>query len=129
MKILTKTHVIYLKWKLRTCRIQYQVGKVSFVSKKMKKLILKKSFQRGNPLVSERAKIFFSVKKTLNKKFQRWLSWDNSNGERNKVTNFGHASPTSMESTDKCMVPWSNWPIPAWNRLNVGAITVGLTDK
>ena len=69
--------------------------------------------------MSERAKMFLSVEKILKKKFQKWLSWDNSNGELNKVTNFGHASPTSMESTDKCMVPWSNWPIPAWNRVKI----------
>ena len=66
-EILTKTHVINLKLKLRTCRIQYQVGKVSFVSKKMKKIILKRKFQR----VTERAKMFLSVKKILKKKFQK----------------------------------------------------------
>ena len=38
-EILTKTHVINLKLKLRTCRIQYQVGKVSFVSKELKKIM------------------------------------------------------------------------------------------
>ena len=48
-EILTKTHVINLKLKLRTCRIQYQVGKVSFVSKKLKKKILKKKFSKGGP--------------------------------------------------------------------------------
>ena len=35
LKILTKTHVIYLKRKLRTCKMQIQVEKVWFVTKKM----------------------------------------------------------------------------------------------
>ena len=34
LKILTKTHFIYLKRKLKTCRIQIQVEKVYFFLKK-----------------------------------------------------------------------------------------------
>ena len=37
LKIFTKTHVIYLKRKLRTCKMQIQVEKVWFVTKKMEK--------------------------------------------------------------------------------------------
>ena len=37
LKILTKTHVIYLKRKLRTCKMQIHVEKVWFVAKKMEK--------------------------------------------------------------------------------------------
>ena len=50
----------------------------------------------------------FRVKTILKKKFQKWLSWNNSNGERNKVTNFGDASLTSMECKDKYVMPWTN---------------------
>ena len=52
--------------------------------------------------------LILNFQKILKKKFQKWLSWDKSNREKNKVTNFGDPSPTSVESTDKCMVPWSN---------------------
>ena len=49
MKILTKTYVIYLKRKLRTFRIQIQIKKVGFVTKKWKKLISKFFFSKGGP--------------------------------------------------------------------------------
>ena len=61
MKISTKTHVIYLKRKLKTYEIQIQVEKVWFVTKKLKNLILNFSFQRGDPLMSEWSKKNFSV--------------------------------------------------------------------
>ena len=58
---MTKTYVIYLKRKLRTYKIQIQVEKVWFVTKKWKSLILNFFFQRGDPLMSERSKFFFPV--------------------------------------------------------------------
>ena len=45
LKIFTKTHVIYLKRKLRTCKMQIQVEKVWFVTKKMERFNFEK-FQR-----------------------------------------------------------------------------------
>ena len=47
MKILTKTHVIYLKRKLRTSRIQIQVGRVQFVTKEMKTFEFDKRNSKG----------------------------------------------------------------------------------
>ena len=58
MKILTKTHVIYLKRKLRTCRIQIYVEKVWFVTKKLEKNNFQNLFFK---VMSEWSKIFFSI--------------------------------------------------------------------
>ena len=49
MKILTKTQVIYLKRKQRTCRMQIQVEKVWFVTKKMEKFNFEKKIFKGGP--------------------------------------------------------------------------------
>ena len=74
LKILTKkTPVIYLKRKLRTCRIQIQVEEVEFVTEKRKKIFLISFFQRGDPLMLERSKnTFFSFSK-LQFFFEKWL--------------------------------------------------------
>ena len=61
MKILTKTHVIYLKRKLRTFRIQIQIKKVGFVTKKWKKMILKKKISKGGPFEVRTVKKKISV--------------------------------------------------------------------
>ena len=67
MKILTKTHVIYLKRKLRTRKIQIQVEKVCFVTEKMEKFNFEKKYQRGDPLMSELPKKnFFRFSKFQN---------------------------------------------------------------
>ena len=52
LKILTKTHVIYLKRKLRTCKMQIQVEKVWFVTKKMEKINFEKKNFKGGTLWS-----------------------------------------------------------------------------
>ena len=49
LKILTKTHVIYIKRKLRTCKMQIQVEKVWFVTKKMEKFNFEKKISKGGP--------------------------------------------------------------------------------
>ena len=49
LKIFTKTHVIYLKRKLRTCKMQIQVEKVWFVTKKMEKINFEKKISKGGP--------------------------------------------------------------------------------
>ena len=60
MKILTKTHLIYLKRKLKTCRIQIQVKKVGFVAVKWKKNEFEFFFSKGGPFdVGTIKKIFF----------------------------------------------------------------------
>ena len=43
LKNFTKTHVIYLKRKLRTYKMQIQVEKVWFVTKKMEKINFEKN--------------------------------------------------------------------------------------
>ena len=49
MKIFTKTHVIYIKRKLRTCRIEIQIEKVQFIAKKLEKKNFKIFFSKGGP--------------------------------------------------------------------------------
>ena len=49
-EILTKTHVIYIKRKLRTCKIQIQVEKVWFVTKKLEKNNFQNFFFKGGTL-------------------------------------------------------------------------------
>ena len=42
----------------------------------------------------------FNFSKISKKKIQKWLYWDLSNIERNKVMNFGEPSPNPMEMAD-----------------------------
>ena len=61
-EILTKTHVIYIKRKLRTCKIQIQVEKVWFVTKKLEKNNFQKFFFKGGTLwCRNNQKIFFLI--------------------------------------------------------------------
>ena len=57
MKILTKTHVIYLKRKLRTSRIQIQVGRVQFVTKEMKTFEFDKRNSKGGGTLENMSQI------------------------------------------------------------------------
>ena len=99
LKIFTKTHVIYLKRKLRTCKMQIQVEKVWFVTKKMEKKNWKKKFQRGDPLKSERLKKKIPFFKFSNFFFEKWLQWDVANIDRNKVMKFELISSIHQEIT------------------------------
>ena len=59
-EIFTKTHVIYIKRKLRTCKMQIQVEKVWFVTKKMEKINFeKKNFKGGTLWCRNGRKKFF----------------------------------------------------------------------
>ena len=82
----TKTHVIYLKRKLRTWRIKIQVEKVWFVPKTWKNLILKKN--SNGPLMSERPPKKFQFFKISKFFFEKWHQWDMANVQRNKVMKF-----------------------------------------
>ena len=88
-EIFTKTHVIYIKRKLRTCKMQIQVEKVWFVTKKMEKNNFEKKNFKGGTLWSRngrKKKIpFFKFSKFF---FEKWLQWDVENVERNKVMKF-----------------------------------------
>ena len=89
MKILTKNHVIYLKRKLRTCRIQIQVEKVWFVTKKLEKNNFQKFFFKGGTLWCRNGrKTFFRFFKISKFFFEKWPQWDVSNVERNKVMKY-----------------------------------------
>ena len=46
----------------------------------------------------------FNFPKFSKKKFQKWLLWDMSGIERNKVKNFGEPSHCPSETAEGCMV-------------------------
>ena len=100
-QILSYRSVIYLKRKLRTCTIMIQPEKVGFLEKKE---IFFRFFNfsanaRGPP---KNFDVQFS--KIFKKKFQKWLLWDMSGIERNKVKNFGEPSHCPSETAEGCMV-------------------------
>ena len=97
--------------KLKTHEIRIQLEKIRITAKKSKNSQFS-WHARGPQKIS-----VFRFPKILKNIFQKWLYWDKSNSERNKVTNFGDPSPTHVETTDQCMVPGSYWPMPAWNRV------------
>ena len=73
MKILIKVYVIYIKRKLRTCRIQIQIEKVWFIAKKLEKKNFQNFFfQRGDRLMLERTKKIFAIFQIFKKYF--WKS-------------------------------------------------------
>ena len=65
---------MYLKRMLRTCRIQIQDEKVCFFEEEpfFRKFLI--FFQRGDPLVSERKFLFFSIFQNFQKKFLKMAS-------------------------------------------------------
>ena len=100
LKILTKTHVIYLKRKLRTCKMQIQVEKVWFVTKKMEKFNFeKKNFKGGTLWCRNGRKFFFPFFKISKFFFEKWLQWDVANVDRNKVMKFELISSIHWEIT------------------------------
>ena len=67
MKILRKTDIIYLKGKLRTCRIQIQVEVVWFFGKETKNFIFLIFFPKGGPFGVKTVKmVFFNFSKFHN---------------------------------------------------------------
>ena len=70
MKILIKTCVMYLKRKLRSCRIHIQAEKVCFIYKKWKK----KKFSKFFPMSERTKKIFFSDFSKISKFFWKKAS-------------------------------------------------------
>ena len=88
-EILTKTHVIYIKRKLRTCKIQIQVEKVWFVTKKLEKNNFQNFFFKGGTLWCRSGrKTFFRFFKFSKFFFEKWPQWDIINVERNKVMKY-----------------------------------------
>ena len=92
--------VISIKWKLRTCTIQIQKEKVWFFAKKN----FFWNFRFFFLWCQNRQKNFFPFFKNSKNKPQKWLSWNHSNINRNKVMNFGGRSSYPAETARPFMV-------------------------
>ena len=115
---------IYIKIKLRTSTIQYQPKKERIFAKKniFLKFFWFSRHARGLPEIFD-VQFFENFKK----KIQKWLYWDLSNIERNKVMNFGEPSPNPMERADHFWSSGHNVPPLRWNRVKIlGAMKVML---
>ena len=96
-KIFWYMRVIYIKRKLRTCTIQIQKEKVWFFPK-IFCFWYSWFFSKGTLWCRYRQKNFFPFFKNFKNKTQKWLSWDHSNINRNKVMNFGGRSSYPAET-------------------------------
>ena len=100
-QILTYRSVIYLKRKLRICTINIQPEKVGFLAKNW----IFFRFSNFSPNARGPPKIFdVQFCEIFKNKFQKWLLWDLSGIERNKVKNFGEPSPCPSETAEGFMV-------------------------
>ena len=61
LKKMSKIDIMYLKRKLRSCRIQIQVEIVRFFGKETKSFIFFNFFPKGGPFGVKTVKIFFSI--------------------------------------------------------------------
>ena len=84
LKILTKTHVIYLKRKLRTFRIQIQAEKLWFFAKMFKIII----FLDFSQCLNGPKKFFFRFFKIFKIFFEKRPQGDLGNVKRNKVIKY-----------------------------------------
>ena len=113
LKNFTKTHVIYLKRKLRTYKMQIQVEKVWFVTKKMEKINFEKKNFKGGTLWSRNGRKkkfpFFKFSKFF---FEKWLQWDVANVDRNKVMKFELISSIHWEITRDHLPGGVRWTPP-----------------
>ena len=76
-------------------------------------------FSKGGTLwCRNRQKKFFPFFKNFKNKTQKWLSWDHSNINRNKVMNFGGRSSYPAETARPFMVVRAIMAPPAQNRVN-----------
>ena len=98
-------------WELYTSKeslehVQYKFKKkkYDFFQKKNFFWYFRFFFQRGDPLMSKSSKKFFPFFKNFENKPQKWLSWDHSNINRNKVMNFGGRSSYPAETARPFMV-------------------------
>ena len=97
-KIFWYIRVICIKRKLRTCTIQIQKEKVWFFEKKYFFWNFWFFSKGGTLWWRNRRKNFFPFFKNFENKPQKWLSWDHSNINRNKVMNFGGRSSYPAET-------------------------------
>ena len=98
-------------WELYTSKeslehVQYKFKKkkYDFFQKRIFLLIFLIFFQRGDPLMSKLSKKNFPFFKNFKNKIEKWLLWDHSNMNRNKVMNFGGHSPYPVETARLFMV-------------------------
>ena len=87
-------------------------------------------FSKGGTLwCRNRQKIFFPFFKNFKNKTQKWLSWDHSNINRNKVMNFGGCSSYPAETARLFSVIRATMtPLPRIG-LRWGAIITGFAGK
>ena len=98
-KIFGYMRVIYIKRKLRTCTIQIQKEKVWLFEKKNFFFEIFDFFSKGGTLwCRNRQKKIFQFFKNFENEPQKWLLWDYSNINRNKVMIFGGRSSYSAET-------------------------------
>ena len=96
-QILSYRSHIYLKRKLRTCTIKIQPEKVGFLAKNQ----IFFRFFNFSPNARGPPKIFdVQFCEIFKNKFQKWLLWDLSGIERNKVKNFGEPSPIPLDTAE-----------------------------
>ena len=107
LQILSYKRVIYLKRNLRTCTIQIHKEKSIIFWKKIGFWKFSIFFQRGDPLMSKLSKIDFPFFKNFKNKIEKWLLWDHSNMNRNKVMNFGGHCSYPVETTRLFLVIWA----------------------
>ena len=88
LKIFCKTYVIYIKRKLRTCRIQIQDEKVWFFEKNPQILKFFRFWSKGGTLWSRSEKFTFFEFSKFSKFFWKMVQGVLRNLERNKVMNY-----------------------------------------
>ena len=126
-KIFWYMKVIYIKRKLRTCTIQIQKEKVWFYAKKKDFFQIFNFFSKGGTLwCQNHQKKFFPFFKNFRNKPQKWLSWNHSNINRNKVMSFGCRSSYPAEKARPFMVIRAVIPPPSppWIGLNLKSLNL-----
>ena len=109
IKFFLYMRVIYIKRKLRPCTIQIQKEKVWFFAKRK---FFFEIFDFFTLWCQNRQKFFFPFFKNFKNKPQKWLSWNHSNINRNKVMNFGGRSSYPAETAWPFMVAGAIMALP-----------------
>ena len=102
----------------------------SMIFSKKKNFWYFRFFSKGGTLwCQNRQKIFFPFFKNFKNKTQKWLSWDHSNINRNKVRNFGGRSSYPAETARPFTVVRAIMaPPPVQNRVNLRNFVVHLQE-
>ena len=95
---------MYIKGKLRTWTMALQKEKVWFFVKINWLLEIFEFFSKGGPFDDKIVKKIFPFFKNFKNKIEKWLLWDHSNMNRNKVMNFSGHSPYPVETAKLFMV-------------------------